>query len=112
MEAETLDDAYHERYLREEAIKQGLAEAQAKVEAYKGRILQARADTTFARAERDALLRMAERFGPCPFVLFPEPGSAWSPECRTCQPKKDKRIACLLRWARDEAESTLNQTEA
>ncbi|MDL2315460.1 hypothetical protein LJC59_00055 [Desulfovibrio sp. OttesenSCG-928-A18] len=55
---------------------------------------------TKAEQERDALLMIAERFAPCPFVLYLNSDrSLYKEDCATCQPKKKERLACLLEWA-------------
>jgi hypothetical protein len=62
---------------------------------------EARADQL--ERERDALLEVAERFMPCPFALFPDSDKRlYKEECANCQPKKEKRKACLLEWAAQE----------
>ena len=54
--------------------------------------------------EKDALLEVAERFMPCPFVLYPDSDKRlYKADCSKCQPVKDKRRACLSEWAAEQA---------
>lgn len=57
-----------------------------------------------AEAEKNVLLMIAERFAPCPFVLFPDSDKRlYKDACATCQPKKELRFACLREFAAQEA---------